>query len=225
MNDYDPATIIRTITVYLIPVLFAISLHEAAHGYVAKYFGDPTASDAGRLSLNPVKHIDPFGTILLPLLLFFAIHIPFGYAKPVPVDFDRLRNPKKQMAWVAAAGPAANFAMGLGWMILLVLLDAAQVGEPYFAEVAKAGVGVNAAMCAFNLIPIPPLDGGRIVTGLLPHKLAMQFAQIERYGIYVFGALIALMYMGVLDGLLTGAIRIVIQILTWIVLPLSLLLN
>src|SRR5471030_1404136 len=159
MNDYDPATIIWTITVYLIPVLFAISLHEAAHGYVAKYFGDPTASDAGRLSLNPAKHIDPFGTILLPLLLFFAIHIPFGYAKPVPVDFNRLRNPKKQMAWVAAAGPAANFVMGLGWMVALVLLDAAQVSEPYFAEVAKAGVGVNAAMCAFNLIPIPPLDG------------------------------------------------------------------
>lgn len=225
MNDYDPALIIRTITVYLIPVLFAISLHEAAHGYVAKYFGDPTASDAGRLSLNPAKHIDPFGTILLPLLLFFAIHIPFGYAKPVPVDFDRLRNPKKQMAWVAAAGPAANFAMGLGWMVALVLLESAQVSEPFFLEMAKAGIGVNAAMCAFNLIPIPPLDGGRIVTGLLPNKLAMQYAQIERYGIYVFGALIALMYMGVLDGLLTGAIHIVIRILTVLVLPLSLLLN
>ena len=225
MNDYDPATIIRTITVYLIPVLFAISLHEAAHGYVAKYFGDPTASDAGRLSLNPAKHIDPFGTILLPLLLFFAIHVPFGYAKPVPVDFDRLRNPKKQMAWVAAAGPAANFAMGLGWMILLVLLGAAQVSEPYFVEVAKAGITVNAAMCVFNLIPIPPLDGGRIVTGLLPHKLAVQFAQIERYGIYVFGVLIALMYMGLLNGLLMGAIRIVIAIFTALVLPLSLLLN
>src|SRR5476649_768035 len=225
MNDYDPATIIRTITVYLIPVLFAISLHEAAHGYVAKYFGDPTASDAGRLSLNPAKHIDPFGTILLPLLLFFAIHIPFGYAKPVPVDFNRLRNPKKQMAWVAAAGPAANFVMGLGWMVALVLLDAAQVSEPYFAEVAKAGIGVNAAMCAFNLIPIPPLDGGRIVTGLLPNKLAVKFAQIERYGIYVFGALVALMYMGLLNGLLMGAIGIVIQLFTLLVLPLSLLLN
>jgi len=225
MNDYDPATIIRTITVYLIPVLFAISLHEAAHGYVAKYFGDPTASDAGRLSLNPAKHIDPFGTILLPLLLFFAIHIPFGYAKPVPVDFNRLRNPKKQMAWVAAAGPAANFVMGLGWMVALVLLDAAQVSEPYFAEVAKAGVGVNAAMCAFNLIPIPPLDGGRIVTGLLPTRLAIKFAQIERYGIYVFGAVIALMYMGVLDGLLMRAISLVITIFQALVYPLSLLLN
>src|SRR5471032_1267182 len=225
MNDYDPATIIRTITVYLIPVLFAISLHEAAHGYVAKYFGDPTASDAGRLSLNPAKHIDPFGTILLPLLLFFAIHIPFGYAKPVPVDFNRLRNPKKQMAWVAAAGPAANFIMGLGWMVMLVLLESAQVSEPFFLEMARADVGVNAAMCAFNLIPIPPLDGGRIVTGLLPNKLAMQFAQIERYGLYVFGALIALMYMGVLDGLLTGAIRFVIYILQALVYPLSHLLN
>lgn len=225
MNDYDPATIIRTITVYLIPVLFAISLHEAAHGYVAKYFGDPTASDAGRLSLNPARHIDPFGTILLPLLLFLAIRVPFGYAKPVPVDFARLRNPKKQMAWVAAAGPAANFCMGLGWMVVLKLLEAAQLGERYFLEVAAAGVGVNAAMCAFNLIPIPPLDGGRIVTGLLPNKLAVPFAQIERYGIYVFAALVALTYMGLLNGLLMGAIGIVIQLWTILVHPLSLLLN
>ncbi|MEG1323936.1 MAG: site-2 protease family protein, partial [Janthinobacterium sp.] len=115
MSDFN--TIVQTVAVYLVPVLFAISLHEAAHGYAARYFGDPTASNEGRLSLNPIRHIDPFGTILLPLILYFTIQVPFGYAKPVPVDFSRLRNPKKQMAWVAFAGPGANFVMGLGWMI------------------------------------------------------------------------------------------------------------
>ncbi|WP_296001006.1 site-2 protease family protein [Rugamonas sp.] len=225
MNDFDPAALIRTITVYLIPVLFAISLHEAAHGYVAKYFGDPTASDQGRLSLNPARHIDLFGTVLLPLMLFFA-HLPIlGYAKPVPVDFDRLRNPKKQMAWVAAAGPAANFAMGLGWMILYVLIGGELAGEPYFAAVAKAGISVNAAMCAFNLIPIPPLDGGRIVTGLLPDRLAYKFARIERYGIYVFAGLILLMYTGLLNGVLAAAIHGLIVVFALLVHPLSLLLN
>ncbi|MET3133807.1 Zn-dependent protease [Oxalobacteraceae bacterium GrIS 1.11] len=223
MNDFNQ--VIQTIAVYLIPVLFAISLHEAAHGYVARYFGDPTASNEGRLSLNPAKHIDPFGTILLPLLLYLTIQIPFGYAKPVPVDFSRLRNPKKQMAWVALAGPAANFAMGLGWMVLLVLLSAAHVSEPFFLKMAVAGVSVNAAMFVFNLIPVPPLDGGRVLTGLLPEPWAAQYARIELYGMYVFGLLVALMYFGVLDGVLLLAIHFVIRILETIVLPLTFLLN
>lgn len=223
MNDIN--LIIQTIAVYLIPVLFAISLHEAAHGYVARYFGDPTASNEGRLSLNPAKHIDPFGTVLLPLLLYFTIHIPFGYAKPVPVDYSRLRNPKKQMAWVAAAGPAANFAMGLGWMVLLVLLASADVQEPFFLEMAGAGVSVNAAMCVFNMIPIPPLDGGRVLTGLLPLELARKFARIEQYGVYVFGVLVALMYFRVLDGVLMGAIHVLIGVFKLLVLPLTFLLN
>lgn len=221
MNDFS--TVIQTIAVYVIPVLFAISLHEAAHGYVARYFGDPTASEEGRLSLNPAKHIDPFGTVLLPLLLYLTVHVPFGYAKPVPVDFSRLRNPKKQMAWVAAAGPAANFVMGLGWMVFFVLLTAAQVSEPYFLKMASAGVTVNAAMCVFNLIPIPPLDGGRIVTGLLPLSLARPYARIERYGIYVFGILVLLMYMRVLDGVLLAGIAFVIQTFDFLVTPLKLL--
>lgn len=223
MNDINQT--IQTIAVYLIPVLFAISLHEAAHGYVARYFGDPTASNEGRLSLNPAKHIDPFGTILLPLLLYMTIHVPFGYAKPVPVDFNRLRNPKKQMAWVALAGPGANFCMGLGWMVLLVCLASAQVSEPFFLEMASAGVSVNAAMCVFNLIPIPPLDGGRVLTGLLPNPLARKFARIELYGVYVFGLLIALMYFGVLDGFLMASIRFLIGVFKVFVLPLTLLLN
>jgi Zn-dependent protease len=223
MNDINQ--VIQTIAVYLIPVLFAISLHEAAHGYVARYFGDPTASNEGRLSLNPAKHIDPFGTVLLPLLLYMTIHIPFGYAKPVPVDYSRLRNPKKQMAWVAAAGPAANFVMGLGWMALLVLLTAADMNEEFFLEMASAGVSVNAAMCVFNMIPIPPLDGGRVLTGLLPLELARKFARIELYGVYVFGVLVALMYFRVLDGVLIGAIQVVIGLFKLLLLPLTLLLS
>ncbi|CDG82014.1 site-2 protease family protein [Janthinobacterium agaricidamnosum] len=223
MSDINE--VIQTIAVYLIPVLFAISLHEASHGYAARYFGDPTASHEGRLSLNPMRHIDPFGTVLLPLLLYFTIQVPFGYAKPVPVDFSRLRNPKKQMAWVAFAGPAANFAMGLGWMIFLVLLYSVHVEESFFLKMAAAGVSVNAAMFVFNLIPVPPLDGGRILTGLLPMDLARKYARIEMYGIYVFGALVLLMYSGVLSGLLRGAIGFVIGVFQTLVYPLASLLS
>lgn len=223
MSDFNQ--VIQTIAVYLIPVLFAISLHEAAHGYAARYFGDPTASNEGRLSINPIRHIDPFGTVLLPLLLYLTIQVPFGYARPVPVDFGRLRNPKKQMAWVAAAGPAANFVMGLGWMVALVLLHVAGVGEPFFLKMAAAGITVNAAMFVFNLIPVPPLDGGRIVTGLLPMRLARPYASIERYGLYVFGALVVLMYTGVLNGALRGGIEFVIGIFGMLVYPLTLLLS
>lgn len=229
MNELD--TIVRTVTVYAIPVLFAISLHEAAHGYVARYFGDPTASDAGRLSLNPSRHIDPFGTILLPLLLYISIHVPFGYAKPVPVDFDRLRNPHRQMPWVAAAGPAANFAMGFGWMVLFALLLPRGMDEPsgemagFFLKMAQAGVAVNVAMFVFNLIPIPPLDGGRILTGLLPLPLARKFARIELYGTWVFMGVVALMYLHVLDGLFLNAIGFVTRLLATLVYPLTLLLN
>jgi Zn-dependent protease len=229
MNELD--TIVRTVTVYAIPVLFAISLHEAAHGYVARYFGDPTASDAGRLSLNPGRHIDPFGTILLPLLLYIAIHVPFGYAKPVPVDFDRLRNPHRQMPWVAAAGPAANFVMALGWMVLYVVLASGGANDgsgsmaEFFFKMARAGVAVNVAMFVFNLIPIPPLDGGRILTGLLPLPLARKFARIELYGTWVFMGVVALMYLHVLDGVFVRAIASVIRLLDILVSPLTLLLS
>jgi Zn-dependent protease len=228
MNEID--TIVRTITVYAIPVLFAVSLHEAAHGYVANYFGDPTAADAGRLSLNPTRHIDLFGTLLLPLLLYISIHVPFGYAKPVPVDFNRLRNPHKQMPWVAFAGPAANFVMALGWMVMLVVLASTSAGGLsqmgiFFFKMAKAGVAVNAAMFVFNLIPIPPLDGGRILTGLLPLPLARRFARIELYGPWVFMGVIALLYLHVLDGVLIGAIEFVTNLLVLLVYPLTYLLN
>lgn len=226
MSDFN--TIVQTIAVYLVPVLFAISLHEAAHGYAARYFGDPTASNEGRLSLNPIRHIDPFGTILLPLILFFTIQVPFGYAKPVPVDFSRLRNPKKQMAWVAFAGPAANFAMAFGWMIAVVLLDSpVRTSEltVYLLRVALAGVSVNVAMFVFNLIPVPPLDGGRIVTGLLPEKLSRQYARLDRYTMFVFAILVLLIYTGYLGDALQGVMKAVIGVVFNMTLPLRMLLG
>lgn len=209
-----------TVAVYALPILFGVTLHEVAHGLVARHFGDTTAAEQGRLSLNPMQHIDPFGTILLPLLLYLSpLHLPFGYAKPVPVNFSRLRHPKQQMALVAAAGPAANFLMGLGWMILLVSLVAAGVSERFFVEMAKAGVAVNAGLVALNLIPVPPLDGGRIVTGLLPMRLARPFARIELYGQWVFVGLIAMMYFHVLDGFLGAMVSGVIGLIELIVSP------
>jgi len=221
MNNTDQ--IIQAIAVYAIPVLFAISLHEAAHGYVARYFGDNTAEQMGRLTPNPIKHIDLFGTIILPVLLLLSpLHMAFGYAKPVPVDYNRLRNPKKQMGFVAAAGPAANFAMGLGWVFLFVLFRAIGVKEPFLIEMCQAGLTANAVMCAFNLIPIPPLDGGRIVTSLLPRDLAYKFASIERLGPFIFIGLIVLLNTGpfqALLGLLVGFVRYLI------VLPFSPFLN
>ena len=226
MSDFN--TIVQTVAVYLVPVLFAISLHEAAHGYAARYFGDPTASNEGRLSLNPIRHIDPFGTILLPLLLYFTIQVPFGYAKPVPVDFSRLRNPKKQMAWVAFAGPAANFAMAFGWMIAVVLLDSpVRTSEltVYLLRVALAGVSVNVAMFVFNLIPVPPLDGGRIVTGLLPEKLSRQYARLDRYTMFVFAILVLLIYKGYLGDALQGVMKVVIGVVFSMTLPLRMLLG
>jgi len=223
MSDISQA--IQTIAVYAIPVLFAISLHEAAHGYVARYFGDTTAAQQGRLTPNPMKHIDPFGTVILPLLLYLTIHMPFGYAKPVPVDYSRLRNPKKQMGFVAAAGPAANFAMALGWAIMLVLLRGTGVTEPFLIGMAVAGINVNAVMCVFNLLPIPPLDGGRIVTALLPMELARPYASIERYTPYIFIGLIVLMYTGILSSLLGTMVNLFVSLIGFLVLPLNLLLN
>lgn len=217
MNNFDQ--VIQTITVYAIPVLFAISLHEAAHGYVARYFGDNTAEKMGRLSPNPIKHIDPFGTILLPLLLQLFSMPPFGYAKPVPVDFNRLRNPKKQMGYVAAAGPAANFAMGLGWMLLALLGAKLGVQEAYLYKVCEAGVLTNAVMCAFNLLPIPPLDGGRIVTALLPRDLAYKFASIERLGPFIFIGLILLLNTGPFRSLLWSMVGLVIGMIKLPFLP------
>jgi Zn-dependent protease len=189
MND-----LIQTVAVYALPVLFAITLHEAAHAYASKFFGDTTAYAQGRMSLNPLKHVDPFGTILIPVILYFATGgaFLFGYAKPVPINFGQLKNPKRDMAWVALAGPAANFAMALIWTLLLIALLVMQVQEPFFTLMARAGVLTNLVMFAFNLFPIPPLDGGRILISLLPHKYAYKLAQIEPYGFFIVMALVLL---------------------------------
>nr|WP_198984471.1 site-2 protease family protein [Herbaspirillum sp. ASV7] len=189
MND-----LIQTVAVYALPVLFAITLHEAAHAYAAKFFGDNTAYSMGRMSLNPIKHIDPFGTLLIPVLLYFATGgaFLFGYAKPVPINFGQLRKPKRDMAWVSLAGPAANFIMALLWTLVIYALALGRVQEEFFILMAKAGVLTNLVMFAFNLFPIPPLDGGRILVSLLPHKYAYKFAQIEPYGFFIVMALVLL---------------------------------
>ncbi|EIJ45638.1 Zn-dependent protease [Herbaspirillum sp. GW103] len=186
--------LIQTVAVYALPVLFAITLHEAAHAYAAKFFGDTTAYSMGRMSLNPLKHIDPFGTIVIPLLLYFATSgaFLFGYARPVPINFGHLRKPKRDMAWVSLAGPAANFFMALLWLLAIYGLALAGVQEEFFTLMAKAGVQTNLVMFAFNLFPIPPLDGGRILTSLLPNRYAYKFAQIEPYGFFIVMALVLL---------------------------------
>jgi Zn-dependent protease len=187
---------IRTLAVYALPVLFAITLHEAAHAYAAKYFGDNTAYSQGRMSLNPLVHIDIWGTIVIPVLMFLFTPFVFGYAKPVPVEFGRLRNPKRDMAWVSLAGPFANFVMAVLWLIMGVLLVFFQVGEEFPHKMAQAGIVTNLLIMAFNLLPIPPLDGGRVVTAMLPHRAAYAFARIEPYGFFVVLALVMLKVVG-----------------------------
>lgn len=188
----DIANIIQTIAIYALPVLFAITIHEAAHGYVAKYFGDNTAWSLGRVTLNPLKHIDPVGTIVMPLVLYIATSgaFLFGYAKPVPVEFGRLRNPKRDMVWVALAGPASNLIQALLWGIAFYLLQGASVSEPFFIKMCQAGLLVNVVMFVFNLFPLPPLDGGRVLVGLLPYKQAMLVSRIEPWGFFVVMALV-----------------------------------
>jgi Zn-dependent protease len=187
----DTSNLIQTVSVYAIPVIFAITLHEAAHGYAAKHFGDRTAYMMGRVTLNPFSHIHLIGTILLPLLLYFSTGgaLLFGYAKPVPVNFGNLRHPKRDMVWVALAGPASNLLQAIVWALLFVVYTDFGVTEKFFLAMCKAGVLSNVVMFAFNLFPLPPLDGGRIVVGLLPWKQAYQFSRIEPYGFFIVMAL------------------------------------
>ena len=220
----DIAHIIQTVAIYALPVLFAITVHEAAHGYVARHFGDDTAWMLGRVTLNPVKHIDPLGTIVMPLLLYFATSgaFLFGYAKPVPVQFGKLRNPKRDMIWVALAGPGANLIQALLWGILLYLLQGAAVSEPFFIKMCQAGLLVNVVMFVFNLFPLPPLDGGRILVGLLPYKQAVLVSRIEPWGFFVVMALvlagvITTLWMRPLMALTYGFIEIVLTPLALLV--------
>ena len=180
-------TLLQTVLVYALPVLFAITLHEAAHAYAARYFGDNTAYAAGRMTLNPLVHIDLFGTILIPVLLFVSTGgaFLFGYAKPVPVEFGRLRNPKRDMRWVALAGPVANLVMAFLWAVLAIVMTSAGIKEPFFHAMAAAGVSTNLVLFAFNLFPVPPLDGGRVMFSLLPSKTAFQYAKLEPYGFFI----------------------------------------
>ena len=191
------AAIIQKITVYAIPLIFAITLHEAAHAFAARYFGDSTAYMLGRMTLNPLKHIDPVWTILVPIVTLLMSPFVFGAAKPVPVNFGALRNPKRDMIWVAAAGPLANLAMMVLWAVLgKIAISLGASGPTYFlASMAEAGIFVNALLMVFNLFPLLPLDGGRIVTGLLPNKLANAFSRTEPYGMFI---LIALIVTGIL---------------------------
>ena len=191
---------IQKITIYALPVLFAITLHEAAHAYAAKKYGDATAYMMGRMSLNPLKHIDPIGTVLIPLLALSLGGFLFGWAKPVPVNFANLNNPKKDMVWVAAAGPAANLVMAFGWALLYNV--AAMNPEGYFsvplALMSTAGIQINVVLMVLNLLPIPPLDGGRIAVGLLPRDLAYPLARLEPYGMFILVALMATGMLGVI---------------------------
>ncbi|HMM55390.1 MAG TPA: site-2 protease family protein [Candidatus Desulfobacillus sp.] len=200
-------SLIPALAIYAIPVLLAITLHEAAHGYVARHYGDPTAYLAGRISLNPLRHVDPVGTILVPLAILVASKllgggaILFGWAKPVPVDFARLRNPKRDMLWVAAAGPGTNLAMALGWAALIKAASLAPenlYSEPML-RMGLAGIEINAVLMLLNLLPIPPLDGGRIAVSLLPHRLAWQFSKLEPYGLAI---LLLLLFTNLLGAIL-----------------------
>jgi hypothetical protein len=207
-------TYIQKIAIYALPVIFAITVHEAAHGFAARFFGDMTADRAGRITLNPLKHIDPIGTILLPALTLMVGGILFGWAKPVPVDFSRLRNPKRDMLWVAAAGPASNFVMALFWALMIKLsLTAPNIYSNPMALMGQAGVMINVVLMVLNLLPLPPLDGGRIAVSLLPNHLAFKYAQIERYGFII---LIVLLATGILGRIMEPFIDAVIQIIQFI---------
>lgn len=208
--------LIQKISIWIIPVIFAITLHEAAHGFIAKYLGDKTAWMLGRVTLNPLKHIDPVGTILVPLTILLLSKvlgggfILFGWAKPVPVNFEALRNPKRDMLWVAAAGPAANLVMAIFWALVIKL--GISLGGGYtqpMVLMGAAGIFINAVLMALNLLPLPPLDGGRIAVSLLPGRYAYRFAQIEPYGFYI---LLALMFIGWLGLILSPLLVLVIVI-------------
>ncbi len=205
------SNIIQTIAIWVLPVLFAITVHEAAHGWMAKRLGDSTAMMLGRLTLNPIKHIDPIGTILVPaVLLISGSGFLFGWAKPVPVTWENLKNPRRDMALVALAGPTSNLIMALMWAIVakiaIVIDGGGGVLQPLIL-MGLAGIQINIILMVLNLLPLPPLDGGRIVTGLLPGPLAWQFSRIEPFGLFI---LIGLLFLGVL-GQILGPIITVVQ--------------
>ncbi len=210
--------LVQTIAIYALPVVFAITLHEAAHGYVAMHFGDKTAWMLGRVSLNPVRHIDWVGTVAVPLLILMSAKalgggaILFGWAKPVPVNFEALRNPKRDMLWVAAAGPAANLVMAFAWALvakLSLVLPPNTFSTP-MQLMADAGIMVNIVLMVLNLLPILPLDGGRIAASLLPAKLSISYSRLEPLG---FPILLVLLFTNVLGFILSPMVSRSIQLI------------
>lgn len=195
--------VIQRIVVWALPVLLAITVHEVAHGWVAKKLGDPTAEMLGRLTLNPIKHIDPIGTVVLPLLMLWMGGFVFGWAKPVPITWENLKHPKRDIALVAIAGPGANLIMALIWALIMKLAILLMTVSPWMAQplllMGAAGVMINLVLMALNLIPIPPLDGGRVLTGILPGPWAWQLSRLEPYGMFI---LIGLLVTGILGHIL-----------------------
>lgn len=200
---FDPESLIYRISYALIPLIFAVTVHEVAHGWTAKQFGDMTAKQAGRLTLNPLSHIDPFGTIILPLILFLTSPFVFGSAKPVPVNASRLRNPKLDMAIVALAGPAVNILMATGWALLAMLqafvFTRSNLDSQWLYSMAIFGIRINLLLAIFNMLPIPPLDGGRVLRGVLPEGAARVLDRIEPFGFFIVIGLIVLEYLQVVQ--------------------------
>jgi Zn-dependent protease len=204
-------TTVQKVAVSALPIIFAITVHEAAHGYAAKYFGDLTAERMGRITLNPLKHIDPIGTVILPAVTLIAGGMLFGWAKPVPVNFANLRNPKKDMLWVAAAGPASNFIMAIFWALMLNFSYSLPVTAAQFlSHMSWVGISINLILMVLNLLPLPPLDGGRIAVSLLPTDLAVKLSKVERYG---FVILIGLLFTGILGKIISPIINFFAQII------------
>lgn len=210
----DIETTLRLITIYAIPVIFAITLHEAAHGYVAKMFGDNTAYVLGRVSLNPTRHIDPLGTIIFPLLTMFLGGMLFGWAKPVPVNQGQLREPRRHMIWVVLAGPASNFVMAFMWAILLRILLSMGQTDGFLWQVSMAGIQINLILMVLNLLPIPPLDGGRVIMNLVPLEVERMLARIEPYGIWI---LLLLLMTGTLQPVIGSGVQFFYNLILQIV--------
>ncbi len=203
---------LQTLLIWIIPILFAITLHEAAHGWVASKLGDHTARMMGRVTLNPVKHIDPIGTILVPAaLLIMPVGFIFGWAKPVPINFNALHSPKSDMIWVALAGPGANLIMAIGWLFVFFL--AIKMNIPILQRMADAGILINILLAVFNLLPIPPLDGSRVISALLPNPLAYKYNQLEQYGLFI---LIGLMYFGGFTKIVKPMVELVLSWFTYV---------
>ena len=197
---------IQTLLIYAIPVLFAITVHETAHGWVASLLGDHSARMMGRLTLNPIKHIDLIGTLVVPAFLYFTAGFIFGWAKPVPVNFSALRSPKQDMLWVAIAGPMSNFIMAIIWLVTIFV--AINTGSQFLADMAQIGIQINLLLAVLNLLPLPPLDGGRVVSALLPPKISYQFDQLEAYGLFI---LLGLLFLGIFQSVIMPIVKFIQQ--------------